>query len=125
MGFINCHDIYDDTATNDDDKSIEQVEKNLETFEPKLTGDILGEVVVNMLKNFTLNLKNCVGIGTDGCAVMVSIARGAVKKVQSHATNALHCPCSNHALNLSISKSSYVQVIRKYHRDSYGCNFFF
>lgn len=111
MGFINCHDIYDDTAT-DDDELIEQVERNLETYEPKLTGDILGEVVVNMLKNLTLNLKNCVGIGTDGCAVMVSIARGAVKKVQSHATNALHCPCSNHALNLSISKSSNVQVIR-------------
>jgi len=110
MGFINCHDIYDATATDDD--TIEQVERNPETFEPKLTGDILGEVVVNMLKSLTLNLKNCVGIGTDGCAVMVSIARGAVKKVQSHATNALHCPCSNHALNLSISKSSNVQVIR-------------
>ncbi|XP_016659824.2 uncharacterized protein LOC103309433 [Acyrthosiphon pisum] len=110
MGFINCHDIYDATATDDD--KIEQVERNPETFEPKLTGDILGEVVVNMLKSLTLNLKNCVGIGTDGCAVMVSITRGAVKKVQSHATNTLHSPCSNHALNLSISKSSNVQVIR-------------
>lgn len=56
MGFINCHDIYDDTAT-DDDELIEQVERNPETYEPKLTGDILGEVVVNMLKNLTLNLK--------------------------------------------------------------------
>ncbi|KAF0720959.1 zinc finger MYM-type protein 1-like, partial [Aphis craccivora] len=89
MGFINCHDIYDATATDDD--TIEQVERNPETFEPKLTGDILGEVVVN---------------------IMVSIAKGAVNKVQSHATNALHCPCSNHALNLSISKSSNAQVIR-------------
>lgn len=43
---------------------------------------------------------------------MVSTARGAVQEIQKHAKNAIHCPCSNHALNLSISKSSTVQYIR-------------
>lgn len=94
--------INDDNVTNDE--LIQQVERNLKTYEPKLTGDILGEVMVNMLKNLTLNLKNCVGIGIDRYSVMVSIARGAVNKVQSYATNSMrHCLCSNNALNLSIS----------------------
>lgn len=111
IGFIDCHDIYNETETDCID-FIESAEKDQNTYEPKLTGEILGQVVVNMLKKLSLNLKNCVGIGTDGCSVMVSTTRGAVKKVQDHTPNALHCPCSNHALNLSISKSSTVQVIR-------------
>ncbi|KAL5246031.1 hypothetical protein ACI65C_013439 [Semiaphis heraclei] len=45
-------------------------------------------------------------IATDGCTVMVSTTKGAVKKVQETAKNALYSPCNNHALNLSLSKSS-------------------
>lgn len=106
--FVNCHNIYNETETEDEDL----MEKDPITFEPKLTGDILGEIVLNILKSFSLNLTNCVGIGTDGCSVMVSTLRGAVTKIQSHAPNAIHCPCSNHALNLAISKSSSLQAIR-------------
>lgn len=43
---------------------------------------------------------------------MVSEVRGAVKKIQSYANNAIYSPCSKHGLNLSISKSSTVQSIR-------------
>jgi len=73
---------------------------------------VLGETVISLLKNYGLDLQYCVGVGTDGCSVMVSEVRGAVKKIQSYANNAIHSPCSNHGLNLSISKSSTVQSIR-------------
>lgn len=43
---------------------------------------------------------------------MVSTVRGAVTKIQPHAPNAIHYPCSNHASNFAISKSSYIQTIR-------------
>jgi len=35
--------------------------------EPKITGELLGEIVINLLKDFGFNLDACVGIGTDGC----------------------------------------------------------
>ncbi|CAI6366604.1 unnamed protein product [Macrosiphum euphorbiae] len=100
--------MYNETEAEDEDL----VEKDNITFEPKLTGEILGEIILNMLISFSLNLTNCVGIGTDGCSVMVSTVRGAVTKIQSHAPNAIHCPCANHALNLAISMSSSIQTIK-------------
>lgn len=70
------------------------------------------ETVVSILRKLNLNCLNCVGVATDGCSVMTSTLRGAVEKVQSYAPHAVYCPCSNHSLNLSISKSSTVQAIR-------------
>ena len=44
---------------------------------------------------------------------MTSTVRGAVKYIQSNATpNAVYSACSNHCLNLSISKSSSVMSIK-------------
>jgi len=44
---------------------------------------------------------------------MTSTVHGAVKYIQSNATpNAVYSPCSNHCLNLSISKSSSVMSIK-------------
>ncbi|XP_025415028.1 zinc finger MYM-type protein 1-like isoform X2 [Sipha flava] len=116
VAFIDCHSYWYSKNTS---TSIEESELNEDdnitrndTLEPKLTGDILGEIVVKILQHLHLNPLNCVGIGTDGCSVMTSTLKGAVKKIQSYAINALHSPCSNHALNLSISRSSSVQAIR-------------
>lgn len=64
------------------------------------------------MKDMSLDLDNCVGIGTDGCSVMTSVIRGAVAEIQKTCRNAVYSPCSNHALNLSISKSSNVQLVR-------------
>ncbi|XP_064471819.1 52 kDa repressor of the inhibitor of the protein kinase-like [Ornithodoros turicata] len=80
--------------------------------EPVLTGKILGEQVVTTLKTLGLDPEKCVGIATDGCSVMVSEICGAVSEIKKHAPNAVHCPCFNHALNLSLSKSCKVQAIR-------------
>jgi len=46
-----------------------------EIQEPKITGKILGNAVVQLLLDFNFNLDNCVGVGTDGCSVMVSLVK--------------------------------------------------
>ena len=83
-----------------------------ENVEPILSGKVLGETVLGELKKFDLNMNYCVGIGTDGCSVMVSKQKGAIVEIQKTAINAIRCPCFNHALNLSLSKSSDVSFIR-------------
>lgn len=65
-----------------------------------------------ILREMSLDLESCVGIGTDGCSVMTSQLRGAVQRIQKFCINAVHSPCLNHALNLSISKSSDVLHVR-------------
>lgn len=111
VAFIDCHSYWYSASASIEENEINNTTKN-STFEPKLTGDILGDIVVKILQHLNLDPLNCVGIGTDGCSVMTSTLKGAVQKIQSYALNAFHCPCSNHALNLSISKSSSVQEIR-------------
>lgn len=80
--------------------------------EPKITGEAIGKIVIEALKTLNLDLLDCVGIGTDGCSVMTSQVRGAVTVIQFTATNAVRCPCFNHALNLSLGKSATVQSVR-------------
>src|ERR1700733_15260310 len=72
-------------------------------------GKVLGQTVVKQLNDFSLDLAYCVGIGTDGCSVMTSKQCDAVHEIQSLASNAVRCPCFNHALNLLVCKSSGVQ----------------
>lgn len=74
IGFINCHDrIY---GKNEGPEGIDQ-----SNLEPKLTGKLLGDTVVNILKEMALDLNNCIGIGTVGCAVMTSVMQGAVQQI--------------------------------------------
>lgn len=98
--FIDCHH-----------EAYSQVDNN-EDVEPKLSGEHLGQIVIDLLNKFSLNLDDCIGITTDGCSVMTSKARGAVQHIQKFAKNAIYSPCANHALNLCISKSSTVQFVR-------------
>lgn len=85
--------------------------------ETKLTGQALGNIVLNILKQFNLNVENCVGIGTDGCAVMTSKSIGAVTTILKECIYAVRCPCFNHALNNSLAQSSKVVSIR----NTVGC----
>ncbi len=81
--------------------------------ELSLTGKAIGQIVLYQLKKkLKLPLDRCVGIGTDGCAVMLSEVRGAATIIQHEATNAVKAPCYSHKLNLSISRSSKVPSIR-------------
>ena len=80
--------------------------------EPKLTGSVLGNLVVQRIEKLGLHKDHCIGIGTDGCSVMASTVCGAVSIIQKVAPQATRYPCFNHALNLSLSKSSTVQAVR-------------
>lgn len=96
LGFLDCHEHnYHDY-----------------TKEPIITGQILGQTVLSFMTKIGLTLKNCIGIGTDTCSVMLSDQKGAVSELQKSLKNASKCPCYNHSLNLSISKSSNVQDVR-------------
>lgn len=83
-----------------------------EVRENKLNGKTLGEIVLQNMKDLGLDLKLCVGIGTDGASVMTSENAGSVKHIQKEAVNAKRLPCYNHALNNSISKSNKIQSIK-------------
>lgn len=65
------------------------------------------------MKDMCLDLSKCIGIGTDGYSVMTSVFHGTVQRVKTSCENAIFRLCSIHALNLSISKSSNVQLVRK------------
>lgn len=49
--------------------------------EISITGKMLGQIVLNQLREMGLNLNKCVGIGTDGCSVMTSEVCGAVAEI--------------------------------------------
>nr|CAI5827617.1 unnamed protein product [Callosobruchus analis] len=80
--------------------------------EPILSGQHLGDLVTKKLQEFGLDLNYCVSVFTDGCSVMISNQVGAVQQIQKSAPLAIRSACYNHALNLSLSKSSDVQAIR-------------
>jgi hypothetical protein len=110
ISFVNCHKkIYSDENDDDDDQNLENISKQIE---PKLSGETLETTVINILHDLKLDLNNCIGISTDGCTTMISTIKEAVQHVQKSAKNSVYSPCHNHALNLSISKSSTVQAIR-------------
>ncbi|KAG5871365.1 hypothetical protein JTB14_019762 [Gonioctena quinquepunctata] len=90
----------------------ENYELSPDTLEPVLNGTILGITVMKQVQKFGLPLENCVGICTDGCSVMTSEQQGAVQEIQKKIKIAVRCPCFNHVLNLSLSKSSNVQSVR-------------
>ncbi|XP_047122933.1 uncharacterized protein LOC124806244 [Hydra vulgaris] len=96
IGFVNCHT---ENYSNF-------------TYEPVLTGELLANTVANTLTKFGFNLKDCIGIGTDGCSLMLSENNGAVTKLQKILPNAIKSPCYNHALNLSVSKCSSVRAVK-------------
>ncbi|XP_065572736.1 52 kDa repressor of the inhibitor of the protein kinase-like [Artemia franciscana] len=80
--------------------------------EPTVNGKVIGQLFLSLLEEMGLNLLDCVGTATDGCAMMVSNNCGAVLEIQKKSKNASRCPCFNHALDLSLSKRSAVSSIR-------------
>lgn len=82
------------------------------TKELRLTGIALAKIVENLCYKFDIDLAFCVGIGTDSCSVMASDVKGAVQELIKKANHAKRCPCSNHALNNSLAKSSNVASCR-------------
>lgn len=78
-----------------------------------LTGEVIGTIVLHFMEKHGLPKMNCVGVATDGCSTMVSETKGAVAAILKECANAIQCICFNHALNLSISKSSNVIHVKR------------
>lgn len=100
--------IYDNFIREDFIDFLDVQDKISGSIEEQL---VKAKIVLKRLNNLNLDLENCVGITTDGCSVMILEICGAFVNVQSEAMNAVYCPCYNHKLNLSISKSSTVQTM--------------
>jgi len=99
VGFLDCHqENYKNTGGE---------------VEPKMTGEIIGNSVLNILEKLDLPFENCVGITTDGCSDMLSEKCRAVKTFKSKMKNAIKCTCFSHALNLSIMKGCKIKLVRK------------
>jgi len=112
--FVMFVDAFDEASalleeTEDNEKSEEDGEEKKEI---SITGEVLGKIIIKQINSIGLDLEKCVGVGTDGCSVMVSELRGAVSEIIKAAPNARRCPCYNHSLNNSISQSSRVKSIR-------------
>nr|CAI5869964.1 unnamed protein product [Callosobruchus analis] len=77
---------------------LKRTEEDIHDEERRLSGIALAHVVIDQLKKFGLCLENCVGVGTDGCAVMVSEVRGAVQEILKYS------PCARPQALEGISK---------------------
>ena len=82
------------------------------SYEPKVNGKTLGQLALKKMKELHLDVLNCIGVATDGCALMLSEQIGAVAEIKRKALNASRCPCLNHKLYLSLSKTSSVSSVR-------------
>lgn len=49
---------------------------------------MLGQIVLNQLKETRLNLNKCVGISIDSCSILTSRLCGAVAKIMKTSPNA-------------------------------------
>lgn len=103
----------DEDVNSDDESEVETEGNNEDAVELSLTGVSVAEIVLQKMEELNLKFENCVGIGTDGCSVMLGEKAGAVKEIQKHAKNALMTPCFSHKLNNTLSKSSDVLLIKK------------
>ena len=91
----------------------------------KATGVAIAAEILKIMKSADLDVNNCVGIATDGCAVMTSQKCGAVQELQKTLVNAVHCWCFSDKLNLSISKSALLSCIRNASAQIRECISFF
>ncbi|XP_039298901.1 52 kDa repressor of the inhibitor of the protein kinase-like [Nilaparvata lugens] len=106
--FITFIDAFEDMKEADEDNLGD--ERSNSEVEMSISGKNLGAIILRKIDDLKLPFDKCIGIGTDGCSVMLS-DNGAVKEIQKVAKNAITTPCYNHKLNNSISKCSNIKLI--------------
>ncbi|KAI8116121.1 Zinc finger protein 862 [Lucilia cuprina] len=62
--------------------------------------------ILNVLKEFNLNISNMVGLGTDNARVMTGINRGVIANLKEKNKNIVLVPCVCHSIQLSVSSAS-------------------
>ncbi|KAK3916669.1 52 kDa repressor of the inhibitor of the protein kinase, partial [Frankliniella fusca] len=121
LSFVDPRDVLEkiensELASGDEDEVDDPTDGNIELteedIEQRLSGTKLGQITVNVLISVGLDPKYCVGIGADGCSVNTSDTTGAIQEIQKTCQNAVRAQCFNHALNVSISKSSKVPAVK-------------
>lgn len=79
--------------------------------ELKMSGENIGNVILNEINKVGLDLNNCVGQGYDGAAAMSSERIGAAAYVKQAAPLADYFHCASHSLNLAASQTVKVLAL--------------
>ena len=77
-----------------------------------ITGTVLGETILSLLKCHNRDLSCCIGQWYDGATNMSSVNVGCQAIVKSKANLAFYQHCYSHSLSLAISQSCEVQEVR-------------
>ena len=91
---------------------IEDTEKVKNIKEPKLTGEVIGNTIIQALEHLKLSLTAAVAQGYDGASVMSSENVGTSATVKESCPFAEYYHCSAHARNLCLVHSSKSTAIR-------------
>lgn len=79
-----------------------------------LTGKGLAKLIIDSLKSNNINCEYLVGQGYDGAAAFSGYLHGAQACIQKDFPMALYVHCSAHSLNLALSNSSSLPLIRNF-----------
>ena len=80
--------------------------------EPKLSGHVVGNLIIKTCEGLGLNMDRCVGQGYDGAASMSSQTVGASAVVLKKYPLAVYTHCASHSLNLAVVSASKVGTVR-------------
>ncbi len=80
--------------------------------EPRLTGQVLGKAILNVIESCNLPMNAAVGQSYDGASVMSSTTVGASAYVKEQCPFADYYHCSAHSLNLVLVHASKLPAIR-------------
>ena len=90
----------------------ENNQRSFEIEEPRLTGEVIGNAIVDVVKRCSLSMEAVVGQSYDGASVMSSTAVGTCSYVKQYCQYADYYHCSAHALNLTLVHASKIPVVR-------------
>ncbi|KAK6165100.1 hypothetical protein SNE40_023659 [Patella caerulea] len=92
---------------------------NLEITGSSANAETIVAKVIEELKLKKLNIKNLVGIGTDGASVMTGKKNGVIVKLRKHSPALIGLHCSAHRLSLAASQAANsVEQVKAYSKTS-------
>ncbi|XP_047142816.1 52 kDa repressor of the inhibitor of the protein kinase-like [Hydra vulgaris] len=76
-----------------------------------LSGEAIGSQILNSIKDLGLEMKFCVGQGSDGAGNMAGNCSGAAVRVKAIYPKALYLHCGSHVLNLCVANACNIQIV--------------
>ncbi|KAK6167148.1 hypothetical protein SNE40_021245 [Patella caerulea] len=99
---------------------------NVEITESCGTSQLLVDKIRKELDSHTINIKNLVGMSTDGASVMTGRKNGVVVKLREHSPGLISVHCSAHRCALAASQAaSTIPQLEEYSRTLSSIFFFF